>query len=471
MERHEGTYKNIQEENIMSVKETDVISNGNAVSNFFEKYYELSKNGTDIKTEIIAGITTFLTMAYVLAVIPGFLKDAGIPSEGLYTSVCIISIAGTLAHAIFSKLPVATAPGLGLTAFFTSTVIGRMGYTWQQGLAAVAISGMIFVAISFSSIRETIIRGLPENIKIAITAGVGLFIAMIGMKSSGIIVATEFGMFFGNLKDKSVLLSIFGLLLMLILMAKNVKGALIISIIVSTIVGIPLGVTDLSQWRGFGLPGGISEIFFKQDFAGLIGNKGIISGFINILMIILTISMVDLFDNIGTLLAVASKGNLYDEKGEVRNMKKALLCDSISTTMSSFLGTTTTSTYLESTAGIAEGRRTGLAALSTAFMFGICFFLSGMVSIIPGAATAPALIVVGVLMLGAVTKIDFTDLTEGAPAFFAITLMPFTTSVAEGIAGAIISYVVLKLATGRHKEIKPVMYILAILFIIRLSVV
>ena len=436
---------------------------------FLENYYELSKNGTDVKTEIIAGMTTFLTMAYVLVVIPGFLREAGIPEGGLYTSVCLVAMFGTLMHALFSKLPVATAPGLGLTVFFVSTVVGRMGYTWQQGLAAVTISGVVLILVTVSSVRKIVLDGLPENIKTAITAGVGLFIALIGLKSSGIIVATETGLFLGNFKDNSVLLSVFGLLLMLILMAKNVKGALIISIIATTLLGIPMGVTELSKWHGFVLPGGVGDLFFKQDFEGLIGKKDIFSGLINMVMIVLTISMVDFFDKIGTLLAIASKGNLYNEKGEVRNMKRALLCESSTTVISSFFGATTTSTYLECTAGIAEGGRTGLAAFSTAVLFGVSFFLSGIVSIIPGAATSPALIVVGVLMLGVVTKINFHDLTEGAPAFFAITLMPFTMSVAEGVAGAVISYVVLKLATGRQKEIKPIMYILAILFILKLA--
>ena len=436
---------------------------------FLENYYELSKNGTDVKTEIIAGMTTFLTMAYVLVVIPGFLREAGIPEGGLYTSVCLVAMLGTLMHALFSKLPVATAPGLGLTVFFVSTVVGRMGYTWQQGLAAVTVSGVVLILVTVSSVRKIVLDGLPENIKTAITAGVGLFIALIGLKSSGIIVATETGLFLGNFKDNSVLLSIFGLLLMLVLMAKNVKGALIISIIATTLLGIPMGVTDLSKWHGFVLPGGVGDLFFKQDFEGLIGKKDISSGLINMVMIVLTISMVDFFDKIGTLLAIASKGKLYNEKGEVRNMKRALLCESSTTVISSFFGATTTSTYLECTAGIAEGGRTGLAAFSTSILFGLSFFLSGIVSIIPGAATSPALIVVGVLMLGVVTKINFHDLTEGAPAFFAITLMPFTMSVAEGVAGAVISYVVLKLATGRQKEIKPIMYILAILFVLKLA--
>ena len=320
---------------------------------FLENYYELSKNGTDVKIEIIAGMTTFLTMAYVLAVIPGFLKEAGIPEGGLYTAVCLIAMTGTLMHALFSKLPVATAPGLGLTVFFVSTVVGRMGYTWQQGLAAVTISGVVLVLVTASSFRRIVLDGLPENIKTAITAGVGLFIALIGLKSSGIIVATETGLFLGNFKESSVQLSVFGLLLMLILMARNVKGALIISIIATTLLGIPMGVTDLSKWHGFVLPGGVGDLFFKQDFKGLLGQKDVFSGLINIVMIVLTISMVDFFDKIGTLLAIASKGKLYNEKGEVKNMKKALLCESSTTIISSFFGATTTSTYLECTAGIA----------------------------------------------------------------------------------------------------------------------
>lgn len=437
---------------------------------FLENFYQLSKNGTNIGTEIMAGITTFLTMSYVLLVIPEFLEKAGMPPQGLYTSVALISIIGTLFHAFYSKLPLGTAPGLGLTAFFATTVVGRMGYSWQEGLAVVTISGLLFVIIAVTPIRQIVISSLPDTIKIAITGGIGLFIALIGFKNSGMVIATENGMFFGDLGNKSTLLAVFGLLLTLVLMARGIKAALIISIIATTIVGIPLGITDLSNFSGIGLPPSISGTFFQQDFAGLLGNEGIATGLLNILMVILTISLVDFFDNVGTLMAVADKGQLYDEKGDVKNMKKALLSDAISTTISSFLGTTTTSTYLECSSGIASGGRTGLAALTTAGMFTVAFFLSGIVKVVPGVATAPALIVIGVLMIGSITRIDFTDITEGAPAFFTIALMPFTSSIAEGIASGIISYVVLKTATGKVKQVKPAMWVLAFLFLIRFGI-
>lgn len=439
-------------------------------NSFLENFYQLSHHGTNVKTEIMAGITTFLTMAYVLLVVPGFLSDAGMPPEGLYTSVCLIAIIGTFFHAFYSKLPLATAPGLGLTIFFAYTVVGPMGYTWQQGLAAVAVSGVVFILISVTSIREIIIKSLPNNIKIAITGGIGLFISVIGFKNAGIVIAVEGGMYFGDLSNPAVLLSLFGLFMTLILMAKGISAALIISIAITTIVGIPLGVTDLSNIGFLSLPPSISGTFFQQDFAGLFGAGGFGLAILNVVMVILTISLVDLFDNIGTLLAVADRGKLYDEHGNVRNMKKALLSDSISTTISSFLGTTTTSTYLECSAGIAAGGKTGLTALTTGLLFVVAMFFSGLVGIIPGAATAPALIVIGVLMMGSVTRLDFSDITEGAPAFFTIALMPFTTSIAEGIAGGIITYVLLKMVTGRWKEIQPTMYILAILFIIRFAI-
>lgn len=443
---------------------------------FLERFYNLSENGTNVKTEIIAGVTTFITMAYALIVIPSFLADVGVPPQGLYTSVCLVAIIGTMLHAFYSKLPFATSPGLGLTIFFAYKVCapvsqGGFGYTWQQGLAAVAISGILFVIITLTPLRRIIIEALPDCVKIAITAGIGLFISLVGFKNSGIVVAVEGGMYFGNLKDPAVLLSVLGVFSILIFMARGVKAAILISIAIVTIVGIPLGVTNFSEFQAFSLPPSITDTLFKQDFAGLLGNGGTGKAILNVGMIILTISMVDLFDNIGTMLAVAEKGNLYDETGDVKNFKKALLTDAIATTISSFLGCTTTSTYLEVSSGIAAGGRTGLSALVTGIMFIIALFFSGIVSIVPAAATAPVLIVIGILMIGAVTKLDFNDITEAAPSFFTIALMPFTGSIAEGIAVGIISYVILKLATGRHKEIKPAMYLLSILFIIRFAII
>lgn len=408
-------------------------------------------------------------MAYVLVVLPGLLSSAGMPASGLFTSVCLIAVLGTFGHAFFSKLPLATSPGLGLTIFFVYTFVGQMGYTWQQGLAAVSISGVVFFIIAVTPVRAKIIGGLPDTIKISITAGVGLFIALIGFKNAGIVNAVQGGMYFGDLTNPAVILSIIGLFTTLIFMARGLKAALILSIIITTVIGIPMGITDLSTFGFLSAPPVITDTFFKHDFLGLLGTGGLFSAILNIMMVIMTISIVDFFDNMGTLLAVADRGNLYDDKGDVRNMKRALLSDSIATTISSFFGTTTTSTYLESSAGISAGGKTGLTALTTGILFLITMFFSGFVSIIPGAATAPALIVIGVLMMGSVTRINFSDITEAAPAFFTISLMPFTASIAEGVAGGIITYVVLKLATNRVKEIHPMMYVLAVLFLIRFA--
>ena len=466
------------------------MDNTNKGSNsFFERYFELAKYGTNVKTELIAGVTTFFTMAYVLLVIPNLLKVAGMNSEGvvgdaaagftifndpvvasIFAATCIISAYGTLSMALYAKLPFATAPGLGLAAFFAYSVVLNLGYTWQQGVAAVMISGILFIIITVTSIREKIITALPETLKTAIGPGVGLFIALIGLKSGGVIVsnpATLVG--FGDFANPAVSLTLIGLAITVILMAKNVKGAMLISIILTTIIGIPLGVTNIEGIRLFSAPPSLAPTFAQWDFKGLLGggNIGFVGAIINIGMVVLTISFVDLFDNIGTLLGTAQKGNMIEPDGKVRNMNKALLSDSIATTLSSFFGTTTTSTYVESTAGIAEGGRTGLTSLVTGILFLLSIFFAGLIGVVPSQATAPALIVVGVLMISTVVKLDFSDFTEAVPAFFTIAMMPFTFSIANGVAAGIIFYPIMKIVTGRHKEVNPVMYILAVLFIVR----
>ncbi len=454
-----------------------------------ERYFELSKYGTDVKTEIIAGITTFVTMAYVLLVIPNILKVAGMNSAGvvgdaasgltifndpviasIFAATCLISAYGTLSMGLYARLPFATAPGLGLTAFFAYSVVLTLGYTWQQGVAAVMISGILFILITITSIREKIIECLPQNIKVAIGSGVGLFIALIGLKSGGIIIsnpATLVG--FGDFTNAGVALSLIGLTITVVLMARNVKGAILISIILTTIIGIPMGITNIEGIKLFSAPPSIAPTFAQWDFKGLLGNgeTGIGGALLNIAMVVLTISFVDLFDNIGTLLGTAQKGNMIEPDGKVRNMNKALLSDSIATTLSSFFGTTTTSTYVESTAGIAEGGRTGLTSVVTGLLFIVSLFFAGLIGVVPTQATAPALIVVGALMIQSIGKIDFTDFTEAVPAFFTVAMMPFTFSIANGVAAGIIFYPIMKLFTGRHKEVNPIMYILAVLFIVR----
>lgn len=456
---------------------------------FFERFYKLSENNTDVKTEMIAGLTTYVTMAYVLLVIPNILKVAGINAQGLvgdaalglsiatdpviasiFAATCIISAYGTLSMALYAKLPFATAPGLGLTAFFAYGVCLTLGYTWQQGIAAVMISGTIFIIITVTSIREKIINALPQNIKTAIGPGVGLFIALIGMKSGGLVVANPGTLVaFGDFRNPGLILTLIGLLFMVFLMARKVKGAMLISIIATTLIGIPLGVTNLEGIRLFSAPPSIAPTFMQWDFKGLIagGSGGVIGAVSNILMVVLTISLVDLFDNIGTLIGTAEKANLIQEDGSIKNLNKALLSDSIATTLSSFFGTTTTSTYVESNAGIAAGGRTGLTSLVTGILFILSIFLVGIIGIVPIQATAPALIVVGVLMLESIRKINFGDFAEAVPAFFTIAIMPFTYSVANGVAAGIIFYPIMKIATNKHKEVHPIMYILAIMFIVR----
>lgn len=463
--------------------------NTNEAGSFIERYFELSKYGTDVKTEIIGGITTFFTMAYVLLVIPNLLKAAGINSAGavgdaangftifndpvvgaLFTATCLISAYGTLQMGIFAKLPFATAPGLGLSAFFAYTVVAQLGYTWQQGLAAVMISGILFIIITITSIREKIINALPINLRTAISGGVGLFITLVGLKSGGIIVANSANLVaFGDFTSAGVLLTLIGIIITSILMAKNVNGAILISIILTTIIGIPMGITNIEGIKLFSAPPSIAPTFLKWDFAGLIGNGGFVAGLVNVLMVVLTISFVDLFDNIGTLLGTAQRGNMIEPDGKIRNMNRALLSDSVATTFSSFLGTTTTSTYVESTAGIAAGARTGFASVITGLLFVASLFLAGVVGIVPTQATAPALVIVGVLMIQSVVNIDFSDFTEAVPAFFTLIMMPFSFSIANGVAAGIIFYPIMKLVTGRHKEVNPIMYILAILFIIRFA--
>ena len=428
-------------------------------------------------------------MAYVLLVIPNILKVAGINAQGLvgdaaaglnmvndpliasiFVATCLISAYGTLSMALYAKLPFATAPGLGLTAFFAYTVCLTMGYTWQQGIAAVFISGCIFIFITVTSIREKIINALPDNIKVAIGPGVGLFIALIGLKSAGLVVSNPGTLVgFGSFTDPGVLLSLIGLVLMVVLIARKVKGAMLIAIILTTLIGIPMGVTNLDGISLFSMPPSVAPTFMKWDFNGLLfgGSGGIVGAITSVAMVVLTISLVDLFDNIGTLLGTAQKANMIQEDGSIRNLNKALLSDSVATTLSSFLGTTTTSTYVESNAGIAEGGRTGLTSLVTGVLFLFSLFFAGIIGIVPTQATAPALIVVGVLMLESIKKVNFEDFTEAVPAFFTIALMPFSFSIANGVAAGLIFYPLMKVVTGRHKEVHPIIYALAVLFIIR----
>ncbi|MGE5628329.1 MAG: NCS2 family permease [Solirubrobacterales bacterium] len=461
---------------------------------FLDSFFKLSENKTNVKTEILAGLTTFITMAYIIFVNPSILMQSGMNAKGLvgdaavkaglsaindpvvasiFAATCIAAAVGTLVMALYANLPFAQAPGMGLNAFFTYSVCLTLGYSWQQALAAVFVSGIIFIIITVTSIREKIVDALPHNLKLAISGGIGLFIALIGMKSGGIIVANpETLVTFGSFTNPHALLTIIGIVITAVLMARQVKGSILIGILLTTLVGIPFGITHMTGINFISTPPSLAPTFFALDFKGLlgVGNASLVGAFTSLIMVIITFSLVDLFDTIGTLVGTAQKAGMIEPDGRVKNMNKALLSDAVATTAGALLGTSTVVTYVESTSGVSEGGRTGLTSLTVSILFILALFFSGLVGVVPSEATAPALIIVGVLMMSSVTKINFDDFTEALPAFFTIAIMPFSYSIANGIAAGIIFYPIAKLATGRGKDVHPIVYILAALFILRFTI-
>lgn len=462
-------------------------------NSWLERIFRLSENNTTIKTELLAGLTTFITLAYAILVIPNVLKGAGMNSVGalgelandltvlndpvvgaIFTSTCLMFTVATLAMGLYANLPYVLGPGMGLVAFFTYGVCLTMGFTWQQAAAAVFISGILFIICTVTSLRQMIVAALPKNIKLAITSGIGLFIALIGLKTGGIVVANPSTLVqFGDFTNPETLLTIIGLVITLVLMARQVKGAMLIGIVLTTLIGIPMGLTQVQDMQLFMLPPSPMPTFLQMDFAGLFtqNGAGLIGVITTVVMVVLSFSLVDMFDSIGTFVGISEKANLKDEKGEPKNMNKALMVDSFATTISAVFSLPTVSTYIESAAGITQGGRTGLTAVTVAVLTGITLFFSGVVGIVPGAATAPALIIVGILMMQTITQVDFSELDEAVPAFCTIAMMPFTYSIANGIACGIIFYPIMKVATGKRKEVHPLMYILALLFIVRYIVV
>lgn len=429
-----------------------------------ENFFKLKEHNTDVKTEVLAGITTFMTMAYILAVNPLILSDAGMDPGGVFTATALSAVIATLMMALYAKHPFGLAPGMGLNAFFAYTVVlGPMGKSWQFALTAVLIEGIIFILISALSVREKVFESIPMNLKHAVSVGIGLFIAFIGLDGAGIIQAgsgTLLGI--GDLTSGSAVVAIIGVILIGFLYAKNVKGALLIGILVSTLIGIPLGVTILPE--GFNIvsmPPSVSKVAFQ-----FIPFNEIFT--MEMLVVVFTFLFVDIFDTVGTLAGVASKANLLDERGNLPRVGKALMADAVGTVAGACLGTSTVTTFVESAAGVAEGGRTGLTALSTAVMFALALFFAPIFTIIPSAATAPALIIVGLFMMSPIKNINFEDFTEAIPAFLTIIMMPFAYSIAEGIVFGMVSYTILKAITGRTKEISATMWVLAIVFIARI---
>ena len=450
-----------------------------------EKLFHLKENHTDVKTEVMAGITTFMTMAYILAVNPSILSASGMDSGAVFTATALASAIATLLMAALSNYPFVLAPGMGLNAYFAYTVVLSMGYTWEMALAAVFVEGIIFLALSLTNVREQIFNSIPMNLKYAVSAGIGLFIAFIGLQNAHIVVdsATLVGMYsfkasvangMFSSEGITVLLALIGVLITGVLLVKGVKGNILWGILITWALGIVCQLTGLYQINpeagfysllpdfsnGISIPS-LAPTFMKMDFSRVVS--------LDFLVVMFAFLFVDMFDTLGTLIGVASKANMLDEQGRLPRIRGALLSDSVGTAVGAVLGTSTTTTFVESASGVAEGGRTGLTAVIAAILFALSLFLSPIFLAIPSFATAPALIVVGFLMLTSILKVNFEDYTEAIPAYVAVIAMPFMYSISEGIAMGIISYVVINLVTGKAKEknITPLMYVLAVLFVLK----
>ncbi len=439
------------------------MSDKSGVNNgFLEKQFKLKENNTDVRTEIMAGITTFMTMGYILAVNPGMLSETGMDWGGVFTATALSAVIATLIMAFYANYPFVLAPGMGLNAFFTYTVVFTMGKSWQFALTAVFLEGIIFIILSLFKVREAIFDAIPMNLKKAVSVGIGLFIALIGLTNAGVVVGGGGTIVsLGNLADMenlAPLLAIIGLVIIAILLALKVKGALLIGIIATTIIGIPMGITPMPEGF-FQMPPSMSKVMFQFEWGNILSWE--------MLIVVFTFLFVDVFDTVGTLIGVASKADMLDEDGKLENVSQALFADAVGTVAGACLGTSTVTTYVESASGVADGGRTGLTALSAAVMFALALFFAPIFAIIPGAATAPALILVGLFMMSPIKEIDLDDFTEAIPAFLTIIMMPFAYSIAEGIVFGMVSYVILKVATGKFKDVSIVMYVLAVLFVLK----
>ncbi|UCH13523.1 MAG: NCS2 family permease [Bacteroidales bacterium] len=426
----------------------------------FEKVFQLEKNGTNVRKELIAGLTTFMTMAYILTIHPKILSDAGMNEQALFTTTALSACIATLIMAFWAKLPFALAPGLGLNAFFVYTVVLKMGYSWQTALTAVFIEGIIFILLTTFNLREAIIKSIPLSLKHAISAGIGLFIAFIGFTYAKLIVADESTLVtLGNMSDPSVWIGLTGILLISALLIFKIKGAIIIGILVSALIGIPLGITNPPESIPLSLPPSIKPVLLKFEFKHLIS--------LDMLIVLFTFLFIDMFDTVGTLVGVSSKANMLDKNGNVPRAKQALFSDAIGTTVGACLGTSTVTTYVESAAGVAVGGKTGLTSFFVAIMFAFALLLSPVFLNIPREAAAPALVMVGLFMMSPVKKINLEDYAEAIPAFLTIIIMPLTMSISEGIVFGMLSYVILKILTGKWREVSLIMYILSVFFVLK----
>jgi AGZA family xanthine/uracil permease-like MFS transporter len=424
-----------------------------------KKLFGFDATKMTVRTEIVAGITTFLTMSYILAVNPTMFGELdGMPAGSVFTSTALAAIVGCLAMAFVGKLPFGLAPGMGLNAFFVYSVCMGMGYSWQFALTAVLIEGIIFIILTLTNLREAIVNAIPMSLRNAIGAGIGLFIAFIGLKSAGVVVddgATLVAL--GDVTSGSALLAFIGLVITGFMYSRNVPGAILLGIIITMLIGIPMGVTE---FKGIvSAPDSIAPIFCQFEFDKIFS--------VDMLVVVFTFFFIDMFDTVGTLVGVCTKAKMVDENGNIHRVKQAFMADSIATTVGAILGTSTTTTYVESAAGVAQGGRSGLTALVVGGCFVIALFFSPLFLSIPSAATAPALIIVGLLMVEQIKNIDFDDFSESLPAFVCMIMMPLTYSISNGILIGMITYVLMNVICGKFKKLSPAMYILAVLFILK----
>lgn len=439
---------------------------------FFEGCFKLKENGTNVKTEIYAGLTTFMTMAYILIVNPNILGATGMNAGAVLTATAVASALGTFCMAFFANYPFALAPGMGLNAYFAFTVVGQMGYSWQMALTAVFVEGLIFILLSLVNVREMIFNAIPKNLKSATSVGIGLFIAFIGMQNAGIIVDSATLVALGDVKSISVALALIGTIITMIFVIKKVKGALLWGILATYILGIvcqlagiyvvnpEAGMNSLIPSAIVSLPPSIEPVFFKLQFEHIFS--------LDFIVIIFSFLFVDLFDTLGTLIGVSSKAGFLDKEGKLPRIKGALMSDAVATTAGAVLGTSTVTTFVESASGVSDGGRTGLTSFVVGIFFIVALIFTPIISVIPSFATAPALITVGLFMIEQVAKIDFSDYTEGFPAFITILMMVVAYSISEGLVFGVLSYVLLKLFTGKAKDLNLVIVIIAILFFIKL---
>lgn len=423
-----------------------------------QKLFGFVPSSMTVKREVIAGITTFLTMAYILAVNPSILSDAGMDKGAVFTATVISSVLATLVMAMYAKLPFALAPGMGLNAFFAYTVVLTMGYSWQFALTAVFIEGIIFILLTLTGLRQKIVDSMPLVLRRAISPGIGFFIAFIGLKNAGIVSASPATFVtMGNLHDPAVLLAAFGILLSAVLLIKKVTGALLIGILVTTVIGIPLGVTHFSSVLD--VPPSIAPVVMKFEWHNVLS--------FDMAICVLTFLFIDMFDTIGTLLGVSHRAGMVDEKGNIPHLTEAFMADAIGTAAGAMLGTSTVTTYVESASGVNAGGRSGLTSFTTAICFVLALFLAPLFLAIPAQATAPALVLVGVMMMTDVSKLHLGDFADAVPAFVCIALMPLTYSISDGILMGLITYVLLRLFAGRYRELKLGMIVLAVLFVLK----